>query len=285
MLVDLVKVTNSAGVTLDGAYFTPAIGLKTTNVDCVLFLHGDGGNFYGDLYLKIGQLFAEKGVAFLSANRTGHDLIAGRGVGGKLGGYAFERVSDSSSDISAWIQYLKDRGHSKILLSGHSGGAVRSVYAQSIEGFEEVSAIVSVSPGEYNHKIVSKLHAPHFNLLYKRAVRATDKGNGDELIRPGYPWGSIWSKETFVDHFHVDNRYSVTKHAFNTRVPTLFVFGEEECRIGGDQELPVCGAAKRGLVEAAYPHVKIRVVGGANHGYNERINEMVSEIIIWLESL
>ena len=52
MLVDLVKVTNSAGVTLDGAYFTPAIGLKTTNVDCVLFLHGDGGNFYGDLYLN-----------------------------------------------------------------------------------------------------------------------------------------------------------------------------------------------------------------------------------------
>ena len=83
----------------------------------------------------------------------------------------------------------------------------------------------------------------------------------------------------------MDNRYSVTKHAFNTRVPTLFVFGEEECRIGGDQELPVCGAAKRGLVEAAYPHVKIRVVGGANHGYNERIDEMVSEIIIWLESL
>jgi hypothetical protein len=285
MLVDLVKVTNSAGVVLDGAYFAPECPLNITGMDCVLFFHGDGGNFYGDLYLTIGQSFASKGLAFLSANRTGHDLITGRGVGSRLGGYAFERVSDSLSDISAWIQFLKGRGHSKILLGGHSGGAVRSVYAQAVLGFDNVIAIAGVSPGEYNHNIVSESHGPQFNVLYKQAVNAVENGNGDELIKPGYPWGSIWSKETFVDHFHVDNRYSVTKHAFNTAVPTLFIFGSEECRVGGDQELPVCGAAKRGLVEAAYPHVTIKVVEGANHGYKARINEMVYEVCNWFESL
>ena len=150
---------------------------------------------------------------------------------------------------------------------------------------DAVAGVLAVSPGEYNHEIVAKLHGPKFKMLYKQAVSAMENGNGNELIRPGYPWGSIWSTETFIEHFHVDNRYSVTKHAFNTVVPTLFVFGEEECRIGGEEELPVCGAAQRGLLESAYPHVVIKVVEGANHGYKGRVDEMACEVFTWLESL
>ena len=59
----------------------------------------------------------------------------------------------------------------------------------------------------------------------------------------------------------------MTKHAANTGCPTLFIFGSEECAVGGPQELPVCGAARRTLGAASYSHVEVREIDGANHGY------------------
>ena len=45
----------------------------------------------------------------------------------------------------------------------------------------------------------------------------------------------------------------------------LFIFGAEEC--AGPQVLPVCGAARKGLTEAGYAHVRVETIEGANHGY------------------
>ena len=77
-----------------------------------------------------------------------------------------------------------------------------------------------------------------------------------------------------MDCFNQDNRYSVTAHAANTGCPTLFVFGSEECAVGGAQELPACGAARRGLGAAGYSHVEVKEIDGANHGYEGREGEL-----------
>ncbi len=95
----------------------------------------------------------------------------------------------------------------------------------------------------------------------------------------------MWTARTYVDHFNTDNRYSVTAHAANTGCPTLFVFGSEECSVGGEQELPVCGAAMRRLKTAEYPHATVRVVEGANHGSRGRETELLETILTWLQDL
>ena len=84
-----------------------------------------------------------------------------------------------------------------------------------------------------------------------------------------------------MDCFHADNRYSVSAHAAATGCPTLFVFGSEECR--GPQELPLCGAAMQRLVHAAYAHVTVEVLDGANHGYEGREVALFEVILDWLE--
>ena len=88
-----------------------------------------------------------------------------------------------------------------------------------------------------------------------------------------------------MDCFNQDNRYSVTTHAENTRCPTLFIFGSEECAVGGAQELPVCGAARRGLGAAGYPDVKVVEIDGANHGYMGREVELFETMFTWICSL
>ena len=279
MLADLVDVTTSDGIGLAGAYFAPAGMGRGYGVDAVLFFHGDCGNFYGRLYLGLGERMAEEGIAFVSANRRGHDHVSSGARGGPLAGYAFESVDDSRADFGAWLGLLRERGHRRIAIGGHSGGAVRAVYAQAREGFDNVVAVIAVSPGEYDHEGIIALHGEDFAGPFRESEAKVAEGRSDALLRPGVPWGSTWSAGAYVDCFNQDNRYSVTVHAAETGCPTEFIFGGEECSIGGPEELPVVGAAQRGLKAAGYSHVQVRTIDGANHGYAGREEELFETML------
>ena len=285
MLADLVEVTTTEGIPLSGAYFAPADVSTSCSVDAILFFHGDGGNFYGSLYLELGQRMAERGIAFLTANRRGHDHLANGARGGPLAGYAFESVDDSRADFGAWLELLRAQGHRRIAIGGHSGGAVRAAYAQAKERFADVAAVIPVSPGEYDHQGIIALHGEDFSGPFRESERNVAEGRSDTLLRPGVPWGSIWSARAFIDCFNRDNRYSVTTHAANTGCPTLFIFGSEECAVGGSQELPVCGAARRRLGAAGYSHAQVIEIDGANHGYIGREDELFETMLSWLSEL
>ena len=285
MLADLAEVTTSDGIPLNGAYFAPTSTGRSHSVDATLFFHGDGGNFYNSLYLGLGRRMAEQGIAFLTANRRGHDHIAAGARGGPLAGYAFESVDDSRADFGAWLDLLRERGHRRIAIGGHSGGAVRATYAQAREKFVDVVAVIPVSPGEYDHEGIIALHGDDFAEPFRESERNIAEGRPDTLLRPGVPWGSMWSARSFVDCFNRDNRYSVTTHGANTGCPTLFIFGSEECAVGGQQELPVCGAARRSLGAAGYSHVDVVEIYGANHGYLEREQQLFETMYSWIGGL
>lgn len=93
MLADLVDVTTEDGIPLNGAYLAPSIAARRSRIDCLCFFHGDGGHFYRPLYLELGARLAAQGIAFLSANRRGHDLVANGVRGGALQGYATNRLA------------------------------------------------------------------------------------------------------------------------------------------------------------------------------------------------
>lgn len=285
MLADLVEVTTPDGIPLSGAYFAPESMDRSHFVDAILFFHGDGGHFYSNLYLGLGQRMAKQGIGFLTANRRGHDHVSNGVRGGSLAGYAYESVDDSRADFEAWLELLRARGHRRIAIGGHSGGAVRATYAQAKERFSDVVAVIPVSPGEYDHEGVIALHGEDFTEPFQESIRNIEQGQQDTLLRPGVPWGSIWSARTYVDCFNPDNRYSVTTHAANTGCPTLFVFGSEECAVGGPQELPVCGAARRRLGSAGYPHVQVVEIDGANHGYAGREEKLFDTMFGWVSKL
>ena len=282
MRTDLVEVTTADGLGLSGAFFA-ADRTTSGSIDAFVFFHGDGGHFYRSLYLGMGQHFSERGVAFIAANRRGHDMVAGGSPGGPLQGYAFESVSESTLDYEAWLDFLRSKGYTKLAIGGHSGGAVRAIYTQATDPRPNIVAVVSVSPGEYDHQGIIALHHEEFTGPYEQARRDVEAGSPDTFLRPGVPWGSMWTAQAYTECFHPDNRYSVSRHAANTNCPTLFVFGSEEC--AGSQILPVCGAARKALTEAGYPHVRVETVEGANHGYNDREMRLYTIISEWIDTI
>ena len=284
MLTDLVEVTTQDGVLLGGAYFAPSVGRRPSSVEAVCFFHGDGGHFYRKLYLELGARLASNGIAFLAANRRGHDIVSNGAPDGPLAGYAHESVEDSRLDYLAWLEFLNGRGHANIVIGGHSGGAVRSVYAQSKERYPAVTGVVAVSPGEYDHQNLYDLHPGEFSKSYSWCVERVQSGDPDAYIKPGIPWGSTWTARAFIDCFNPDNRYSVTRRAAELDCHALFVFGSEECG-DGLSELPVCGAAMRSLRAAGKPSVEVHVIDGADHGYRNRDTQLFAAILRWLSTI
>ena len=283
-LADVVLVTTDDGFTLGGAYFAPAVTRRPSAVDAVCFFHGDGGHFYTKLYLELGARMAAQGIAFLAANRRGHDVVSNGAPGGPLAGYAHESVADSTLDYAAWLRLLRERGHRTVVIGGHSGGAVRATYTQSTQHYPEVAGIIPVSPGEYNHQGLIDLHGDEFSAAWDWCTRHVAAGNPDAYIRPGIPWGSTWSASAFIDCFNPDNRYSVTERAAEINCPALFVFGSLECG-HGPERLPVCGAAMRSLRLQDYQDVTVEVIDGATHGYLDREIELFQTMIEWLSGL
>jgi dienelactone hydrolase len=283
MLADLVEVTTTDGLTLGGAYMAATVADRHSPFECLCFLHGDGGQFYRRLYLELGARLAASGIAFLAANRRGHDLVSRGAPGGGLQGYAHESVDAARLDYAAWLAFLQERGHHAVVVSGHSGGAVRAVYAQAKEHFVGVHAVVSVSPGEYDHQGLVDTYGEAFAQLYRQARTSVDEGQPEAYLRTDIPFRAMWTAQAFVDTFHPDNRYSLTRHAAETGCPTLCVFGAEEC--AGPQVEPTAGVAMRRLRAAALAHVTVDVIEGANHAYAGREIALFESIWRWLVAL
>lgn len=256
---------------------------RVAPTDCLCFFHGDGGHFYRRLYLELGARLAASGVTFLAANRRGHDFVSRGARGGGLQGYAHESVEVARLDYAAWLAFLNERGHTSIAVSGHSGGAVRAVYAQAKEQFAGVHAVVSISPGEYQHEGIAEVCGEAFEQLYHQAQAFVDEGQPEAYLKTDIPFRAMWTAQAYVDSFHPDNRYSLTRHAAETSCPTLFVFGAEEC--AGPQLEPTAGLAMRRLKAAHLAHVTVDVIEGANHGYAGREVALFERIWRWLATL
>ena len=75
MLVDLINVTTSDGVRLDGIYQKPTG--TTGPLDAVICVHGTGSNFYSStLFDALAGRLLELGVGVLRVNTRGHDLMS-----------------------------------------------------------------------------------------------------------------------------------------------------------------------------------------------------------------
>src|SRR5262245_37911304 len=133
MLVDLVQVTTRDGVRLDGAYQAPS-GTSRGSVDAAVCVHGTGSNFYGStLFEALAERLLKLGVAVLRVNTRGHDLMSTAATprGGRRQGAAYEVLDDCRHDLTGWAAWLRERGHPRVGLIGHSSGALRCLYAQA----------------------------------------------------------------------------------------------------------------------------------------------------------
>jgi len=286
MLVDLIHVTTTDGVRLHGALETPPEGSSPSGVDVWLCLHGTGSNFYAGAMLGgLTPKLLATGSAVLRANTRGHDIVCTgpSSAGHALLGAAFERVSEATLDIAAWLKLLSERGYQRIGLLGHSLGAIKAIYALAADDVPQVAALVAASPPRLSFEHFSQSRrGPEFLQNFAEAEQLVAAGKADELMLVQFPIAYYVTAAGFVDRYGPAERYNILRMLDRVKCPTLMTYGSSEVQAhdafrGMPEAVEKCATEQNRLQTA--------VIAGADHQYTGCYDTLAGRINKWAARL
>ena len=233
MLVDLVQTTTRDGVRLDGMLQTPPTdSARAWPVDGVCCVHGTGGNFYSStLFDAVAARCLERGVAVLRVNTRGHDGIstAATAKGGRRIGAAYEVVDDCRHDLTAWVDFLRERVGPRVGLVGHSLGAVKCLYALVHEPALSVACVVGISPPRLSYSwFCSNPEGAGFLQTYRQAEALVQAGQPTALLDAPLPLPFVITAAGYVEKYGPDERYHFLPLLRGVRCPLLITLGAVE---------------------------------------------------------
>lgn len=267
---------------------------KTSRV--VISTHGITSNLFRKREDVIAQEVTKSGIAYLSYNNRGHDLVStsNRNQEKILGGSVYEDVLDSYYDVKGAISFAKSLGFQEIILQGHSLGCTKTVYTyhKMIERKDEeislIKAIILLSPVDIPAVLKFSL-GKSFNRAIHYAI--SQKKKRKEL--------SLMPEGSFICPISVKSflRYSVDNHEID-----FFKYGEKENKLeilneikvplmirwGNQNELILQNAEilSKELVDKIQNEKKdIGYIDGATHNYAGKEEELAKQIKEFVEKI
>jgi len=283
MHCELIRTQAADGLRLDGALFSSTSGPpRQLAVDAALCLHGVGANFYTSSTLDgIRSTLLNLGLSVAMVNTRGHDTVymASLAMGRRRQGAAYETVDDSRLDIAAWVKLLQQRGMQRILLVGHSLGAIKAVYAQSLEQFEGVVGVVAISPPRLSHQaFMNSLESSVYFASLSTAEDLIRAGKPNELFEARFPFPLLITAAGYVEKYGPAERYNIVNYVPQLPCPALFVYGSKEIAAG--PSFAGMPETLRGL-PGQTPR-KVVIVQDADHNYTGVHDSLSTEIRSWL---
>ena len=281
MDVQLVNVTTSDAVRLDGYLRTPSSTRSDLGVDVVICHHGVGSNFYVPSFFdRMGDEFLQRGCAILRVNSRGHDQAFQ--VGERRLGAAYELIDDCRLDIRAWLDFGEQQGYRRIALWGHSLGAVKTVYFLGSERDARVVCAIASSPPRFSHQAyVASANGARFTADVRRAQELIDAGTPEAVLEAQTPVARAFSARTYIDKYGPNARFDYFQHLPAVQVPLLLTLGGLEVQ---DVSFAPLAAEGPGF-SARWPRIAFRLIDGADHMYTSRTNELWSAASTWLENV
>jgi pimeloyl-ACP methyl ester carboxylesterase len=264
------------GETLHGFLIEPAAAPEPR--PALLLVHGVALNFYTGPLPALGQALAAEGYPALLVNTRGHDWIsrAGADLAG-FGGATYERLEDCLLDLEAAVAWLRAQGHGRVVLIGHSLGAVKALYYQGERRDPAVVGVAALScPRQYY--TARAADQAGFAATLEQAEALLTAGRGRELLwAPTTGSMGLWSAETFVSKYGRHERNDVRPHAARAGCPVL--------ALAGGAEHPYFPGYARELAAAAGPRGTFVVLDGADHRYSAHLGAVSAAVARWLAAL
>ena len=282
MLVDLISVTTSDGIALDGAFFSATTDASGSGpVDAMLLIHGSGGRFYAPATRTMAEDLSRRGYHCLALNTRGHDTVWMDTATGVAHGNAFEILDVSRHDLRAGVDFLAERGYQSIGLLGHSMGAVKVTYYAAWEDDPRVRAVIPISPVRLSYAYyMESPDAQEFRRNLERADRMESEGRALELMKVEFPIPQYFSAASYLDKHGPAERYNLVTLAPRIQVPLFTIAGslETHTRL-------VDMASDLALAAVNSPRAEHIIVDGGNHSLQNRKPEAALAVLNWLASL
>ena len=292
--MEVIYFLATDGIKLDGLLYTA----ESKTEDIILSVHGMGSNCMKKRETTIAKLANKNGIDYFCFNNRGSELVkyTRRYTEGKkeknLGGTSYEDVLEGYEDITGAIIKLKELGYKNIYLQGHSLGCTKIVYTYN-ELKEENDDMLNNIKGIILNSLIDiptalKVYlGDNFN-KYLEYAEEKEKNNQLKEFMPRESFIHPISVKTFLKYardnkeidfanYGVDNELTKLN---NIDVP-LFM------RWGNDKEMITQSADE--LVDIvnniiSNPNKDIDYIDGANHGYNDKEDELAEQIINFIKN-
>jgi len=209
MKTEFKRILTEDGLELQGLFFSPSEGYSETTV---IHVHGLSGNFYENRFVEVvAEVVTEKGMNFMSFNNRGHEYISDlvhqpgdeKSPGYRQIGGAFERFEECVHDIRAYFDFARRNGAKRIILQGHSHGAIKVTYFDYIVPEEEIAGFILLSPSD-DFDLQRSSIGNRFDFALETARKMIDEGN-ENAIMPGDLFKYHTSAGTYFDTFRPDS--------------------------------------------------------------------------------
>lgn len=296
MIVELVKTQTRDGVRLDGAITRQSV-TAATDVDSdskptglIVCLHGVGSNFYGSTMMNVlAEGLHSEQWDVLRVNTRGHDYcyVGSFKMGVRRFGSGYETVADCVQDIAAWVQWAEQAGYERVVLLGHSLGAIKTVFCQSHETLDLVVAVLAISPPRLEHEtfLVGE-RSGEFRASFSAAENLIATGLADELVDVTFPFPLLITAASYVDKYGSQDRYNIVKLIEHLNVPTHFIYGGSELTDGntafaGLADILVDKVRDAELVDL----VTVEVIAEADHLYMRHLDTLLASAQRFVDAL
>lgn len=287
MPIELVDTQTTDGIRLHGALNSAG----DRRQQLVICLHGVGSNFYGSSMMnQLAEHLTCDDRDVLRVNTRGHDSMftAHAADGPTRLGAAYEVVDHCRMDVSAWTDWGQARSYQRVILLGHSLGAIKILYAQAFQPHPMVQAMAAISPPRLSASAFrqSARSSDYLESLLT-AQKRIEQGRGAELIEIRFPFPMLISASSFHDKYGPQERYNILSFVDQIRCPTLFVYGGQELESGGPAfaGLPQAIGERTGQRESESCGVATSVVPGADHLYTHTRDELCEVVSHWLHRI
>ncbi len=189
---------------------------------------------------------------------------------------------DAVDEISAWVDWLKQQGVSRITLMGHSRGANQAMVYVAEQNDPLVSRLVMLAPGLTDNMEVfyRDRYGKSVGDTSDVAYRQVGAGKGNELMPDtdllGCPKALV-TAESFLSYYQVNNKFrQLTNYLSEITVPTLVIAGSL------DDRQPDIEAIVTPLLESNY--IRLGVIEGAGHFFRDfNIDEAMEMAIEFID--
>ena len=216
------------------------------------------------------------GLAALSFNRRGHDMVATLNSRAVSGG-SFQMTKEAVADNRHAAAFLKERGFTAPVVIGHSNGGMLAV--QHVADHAETPALVLLSAHLGGTSIVP--HASKVGLLGgdridevdAQARRMVAEGRGKELtVLPGWWW--VLTAESYLDY--ASQLPDVLALAPRIACPVLYIRGDKE---------PAHVYPAEEFAERAGGPCDVHIVKDCDHFYGGREDTISAIVTTWLKDV
>lgn len=271
-----LSIRTEDNINLKGFLFTSKIKTKK----CVLFIPGLEGNYIEcDFIDLLAEVFTNNNYDFLCSHiRSSMQMFNSQPRLGEkypiLTGAAFEKFTDCTLDINAWMDELVSLGYSEIYVVSHSYGSNKMIYyLNRVHKYDNyLKKIVLISPID----CVGRNRKRHnYTELINTAQKNIREENGKQLMFCGFFYQTYENFIDFMTNPSVDNFpiFSLGSKNFNEfnniKIPKILVYGEQEHKyveIIND------------LIDRKIINSSLYVVKGANHNYIGSEKELSKDV-------